>query len=565
MKRSPAFLLVALALFVLFVSNANAQRGFAARTFILDDNAGHTYTLQTPPGMTTNVIYTLPQLPAGNVTAGFVPTGTSGQTLRWNSTSGIWEANSALYNQTSNGYIGIGTTTPQSPMHIVATPPTPGSGDTNAVGFLVPSLRHHVLTVENMNTNGRGQGIAVYLHNPASSNPLTDGPNNDNKSNYVTFYSDNGDSAHIRGRIEGFSYQNYLDLASSILNIVDPLDLINPLNYVSFNLGFDPNFITFNPNFISFTPPTFPTFSGGSFGIDWCSIDLGITSVDYPCGVDITWPSFSGGSIGSLSFSSPISSITTPITGLENPVSINTTFISNIAAKVRALPYKNQAIEIITNPVAAAVKFGVSFLGGVTYESGSGDYAEWLERADHNEKIDLAEVVGVKAGKITKNTEGAEQIMVTSWKPAVLGNMPAAEQEKNFNKVAFMGQIPVKMMSPVRKGDYILPSGKNDGFARAIAPKDITSAELAHVMGTAWEDDESNGIKIVKIAVGLHPTEMVQVIQKQAEQIALLKQKAAEIDRLKQDIDAMKRSSGTLARAKKSTKKSTGTLVSSLN
>ena len=58
-----------------------------------------------------------------------------------------------------------------------------------------------------------------------------------------------------------------------------------------------------------------------------------------------------------------------------------------------------------------------AFSAGVTYESGSGDYAEWLERLDAEEKVAVTDVVGVFAGKITKKTEGASQVMVVSFKP----------------------------------------------------------------------------------------------------------------------------------------------------
>ena len=43
---------------------------------------------------------------------------------------------------------------------------------------------------------------------------------------------------------------------------------------------------------------------------------------------------------------------------------------------------------------------------GITYESGAGDYAEWLERADPKEVFSFGDVVGVRAGKISKDTDG---------------------------------------------------------------------------------------------------------------------------------------------------------------
>ena len=204
----------------------------------------------------------------------------------------------------------------------------------------------------------------------------------------------------------------------------------------------------------------------------------------------------------------------------------------------------------MTQPLVAAVDFGLSFLGAVTYESGSGDYAEWLERADHNEKISVGDVVGVIGDKITKNTDGATRYMVVSWKPCVLGNMPPAGEQQNYQKVAFMGQIPVKMVCSVKKGDYIVPDGHNEGFAKAISPKDMTADEVGLVMGTAWEDAPGAGVKLVKIAVGLRPTETVKVIQDQEKEIAALENKLSGIDKVKAEIAGIKSSLTTAHTAK---------------
>ena len=82
---------------------------------------------------------------------------------------------------------------------------------------------------------------------------------------------------------------------------------------------------------------------------------------------------------------------------------------------------------------------------GVTYQSGAGDYAEFLMKQQPDEKIFPGDIVGVRGGKVSKNIEGAEKVMVVSHKPIVLGNTPAEAAEKNFEKVAFMGQVPVKV------------------------------------------------------------------------------------------------------------------------
>ena len=82
---------------------------------------------------------------------------------------------------------------------------------------------------------------------------------------------------------------------------------------------------------------------------------------------------------------------------------------------------------------------------GVTYQSGSGDYAEYLMKQFPTEKIYASEIVGVKGGRISKNVEGAEKLMVVSFKPIVLGNTPNDAALPNYEKVAFMGQVHVRV------------------------------------------------------------------------------------------------------------------------
>ncbi len=78
---------------------------------------------------------------------------------------------------------------------------------------------------------------------------------------------------------------------------------------------------------------------------------------------------------------------------------------------------------------------------GVTYQSGSADYAEWLERINPEEQILAGDIVGIYSGKISKYTDNTRQYMVVSTKPAILGNMPMDGNEERYEKVAFMGQF----------------------------------------------------------------------------------------------------------------------------
>ena len=139
---------------------------------------------------------------------------------------------------------------------------------------------------------------------------------------------------------------------------------------------------------------------------------------------------------------------------------------------------------------------------GVTYQSGTADYAEWLEKAVHETDFEPGQVVGVKQGKISLNTRDAEKILVISTQPIVLGNMPKANKHL-YEKVAFMGQVPVRVHGSVRSGDYIVASGLHDGSAVAVAPERMTLSDLDRLVGVAWEDGLDRFQNTVNCAVGM--------------------------------------------------------------
>ena len=150
---------------------------------------------------------------------------------------------------------------------------------------------------------------------------------------------------------------------------------------------------------------------------------------------------------------------------------------------------------------------------GVEYNSGNGDYAEWLERLNPAEQITTGDIVAVKGGKITKDLEGAEQIMAVSHRPIILGNMPDKAKMHLGNNIAFMGQIPVKVMGPVRAGDYIVAKSAVPGYGVAISPKDMTSADFRLAVGRSWETRESEGPKMVNTVVGVHNHDFLRIVE----------------------------------------------------
>lgn len=145
---------------------------------------------------------------------------------------------------------------------------------------------------------------------------------------------------------------------------------------------------------------------------------------------------------------------------------------------------------------------------GVAYESGAGDYAEWLERAKDEPDMHFGDIVAVNGGKISLNTSLGSHFMIVSRRPIVLGNAPKPGQEIFFEKVAFLGQVPVKVAGKVDVGDYIIPSGNNDGTGIAVKPSQMMISDFSKIVGVAWEAAKDAPINYVNVGVGLNANEL---------------------------------------------------------
>jgi hypothetical protein len=190
------------------------------------------------------------------------------------------------------------------------------------------------------------------------------------------------------------------------------------------------------------------------------------------------------------------------------------------------------AAKYVMKLVDLSVGFGYAFSEmGVEYSSGNGDYAEWLERSDPNESISYGDIVAVKGGKITKNLSGAEQIMAVSHRPIVLGNVPEKSKMDLGNNIAFMGQIPVKIMGSVKAGDYIVAKSDIPGYGIAIDPLNMQIEDYKLAVGRSWTTNEKHGPKLVNTVVGVHNNSFLDLIKE-------LKEKTEENDTRLKAIEA---------------------------
>jgi hypothetical protein len=189
---------------------------------------------------------------------------------------------------------------------------------------------------------------------------------------------------------------------------------------------------------------------------------------------------------------------------------------------------------------------------GVEYISGNGDYAEWMQREDLDEPISAGDIVGVKGGKITKDLKGAEQIMAVSTAPIVNANMPDQNKVALGNSIAFMGQIPVKIMGPVVTGDFIVAKGNIAGYGVAIKSADMTTEDFRLVVGRAWETKESEGPKMVNTLVGVQNNDFLKIIEKYQQKLVAAE---ARVSTTEERLNAIEEKLNMSARVKKNKQK----------
>jgi hypothetical protein len=235
-----------------------------------------------------------------------------------------------------------------------------------------------------------------------------------------------------------------------------------------------------------------------------------------------TWGEIEGQTLDELydswEYKSQIALFTLSAISLAAGIVAFTIEATGLAASVFAIGAAVGAVANTVAVVAAAISLGIEIDNwktevvdgiGVTYSSGAGDYAEWLERKKGERKLNYGEIVGIKAGLVSLNTnEKADHYMVVSKRPIVLGKVPAKGTEANFEKVAFMGQVPVKVAGPVSIGDYIIPSGNQDGFGVAMNPKNMKIGDYAKIVGVAWEAAKDAPLNIVNVAVGINSNDL---------------------------------------------------------
>ena len=156
-------------------------------------------------------------------------------------------------------------------------------------------------------------------------------------------------------------------------------------------------------------------------------------------------------------------------------------------------------------------------LGGVAFVSGGADFAELMPILNPQEVPQAGDVVRLYDGKISLKTHGAQQAMVVTGQPIIVGN--ASEASKGYPKVSFLGQVAVKVVGPVQAGDWLIPSGLENGTALAVSPDRVKLQDL--IIGRALESKDDNGDYTINTLIGFdHCTAYQSLILSLQDQLA---------------------------------------------
>ena len=143
--------------------------------------------------------------------------------------------------------------------------------------------------------------------------------------------------------------------------------------------------------------------------------------------------------------------------------------------------------------------------------------------------------------------------MVTSVAPIIAGNWQGDTKTKQV-LVAFLGQVPIKIRGAVSAGDYVIPSGLNDGTGIAIKPNEINAKNSDLILGRAWGINSVDKVSTVTVLLGLtkSPAHTIssQKVETLAEKLITLESNIAQLETTYQNVLQKQRDQIKLLKAK---------------
>lgn len=196
--------------------------------------------------------------------------------------------------------------------------------------------------------------------------------------------------------------------------------------------------------------------------------------------------------------------------------------------------------------------------GGVVFAGPGNDFAEYLPKRDLAEPIQPGDVLGLHEGKLTRQTDGADLILVASSSPIIAGNDPGAERRGDFVLAAMLGQVQIEVQGTVAAGDLLLPSGRDDGLARALAVDSVLNPEqrrqaFARVLAVERAGEGSSTVRAL-VGLGADLSAEAQAVARLEQANAALRVELAQLRQeqqqavaaLRQVVDELRQQPSTL-------------------
>ncbi len=140
--------------------------------------------------------------------------------------------------------------------------------------------------------------------------------------------------------------------------------------------------------------------------------------------------------------------------------------------------------------------------GGVVLSGPGTQIALWMPKLHPSEAMAPGDLIGVVDGRATKDTTGASRVLVVAGNAMLAGADPGQEERAGYVLITVLGLAKVRVAGPVRAGDIVLPSGRNDGMGMAAAPEALLSTQVAQMAGAVWSDQAAEAPGWATIAIG---------------------------------------------------------------
>ena len=116
------------------------------------------------------------------------------------------------------------------------------------------------------------------------------------------------------------------------------------------------------------------------------------------------------------------------------------------------------------------------------------------------------------------------------------------------------GEVQLRVFGPVKAGDLMFASGRNDGTAAGLSPSEITPAKLRLLVGRALEARPVRGMGTVRALIGLTEWEALvelletrdALLEAQEAELLELRSRVALLDDLIAEVAGLRRSTSAL-------------------